>query len=603
MAVIVQTIGTGHWDIPSQVWEQLRLAHSLRDDLVDLQHQHDAALKELWSAFPGVRRVEGSLAAVQQRANELNERVRAERSQQRTKRIIGPLAEEQDAVRAQLKTLRSERQTAIAKVHKPAKPALAIIKGELKVGYRRLFDKYCRRGGLFWATHNDVVQQHQAAVRRVATMRKEGRSAELRHHRFDGGTLAVQLQREAGEPPRTPEVVANSHGKYHRVIQIPWTDPKVWATLTRPQQREVGRAVVRMRCGSASGEDQWVDIPVQQHRMLPADADITWVKLTVTRTAGTWQARLAVVAELPDPAPIPLADGPTVALHLGWRNHEHGIQVANWRATTPLDIPSEWQHVLRADHDGITGVVVLPNQIVDGVDRAADIASQRDTARNRIQASLLRWLEANGSCPHPRPQDEGEELTGADVARWKSSARFAAIAFAWRDTPPPQGKEVAARLESWRRLDKALWEQQEHGRRRHLRRRDDMWRNVAAIIAGQAAHVVLDDMSVAQLARLENPDLTAAVRHRVARRRDTASPGRLRDVIHRTCVRRGVTVTTVPAAGLSRIHAACGYEHPADDWYRSQPTLCGGCQKNYDPDRSATLLMLQRACIATSVEQ
>ena len=591
MPGIAQTIGVTHWEIPASVWEQLRLAHSLRNDLVTLQHKHDAALKELWAAFPAVRRAEAEIADLQRRADEIEDQIRAERSRRRRKQIINPLCDEQDAVHAQLKTLRAQRNAAITKAHKRAKPALDIILEELSVGYRRLYDRYTRRG-LYWGTHNFVVETHKNAVQRVASQWEAGRSAELHHRRFDGGTLRVQLKREAGEPPRTPAVVADPHGRYRNSVHVPWTDPQQWAALTRAQQRDAGRGAVRMLCGSGAGEDRWVKIPVQQHRMLPADADITHVTLTVTRTANTWRARLGIIAKLPDPVPVPLDQGPAVALHMGWRKHDHGIQVATWRTTAPLDIPNTWQHVMR-HHDGQTGVVVLPQHIADGVERAAALASQRDTARTQIQAMLVQWLEEHGPIPRPA-STEDEELIAADVASWRSRARLAAIATAWRDTPPPDGTEIAAELESWRRMDRALWERQAHGRRWHLRRRNDLWHNVAAIIARQASHVVLDDMPIAQLAQIDNPGLSSEMQHQIQRRRSTASPARLRETIRRACLREGVTVTTVPAAGLSRTHADCGHQNVNGE-YRSRMVWCAGCENTYNPDDSATILMLKRA--------
>jgi len=100
-------------------------------------------------------------------------------------------------------------------------------------------------------------------------------------------------------------------------------------------------------------------------------------------------------------------------------------------------------------------------------------------------------------------------------------------------------------------------------------------------------------MNMLRIAR-EETDLPGEMRRRVAHRRHVAAPGRLRETVAAACIRDGIPVRTVTAVGLWRIHARCGYENPADDRYRSRPVLCDGCGATYDPDSSATVLMLTR---------
>jgi hypothetical protein len=70
---------------------------------------------------------------------------------------------------------------------------------------------------------------------------------------------------------------------------------------------------------------------------------------------------------------------------------------------------------------------------------------------------------------------------------------------------------------------------------------------------------------------------------------------RLRDAITAAARGGGVRVHVVAAKGLSRVHAECGHENPADDRYVSPPVICEGCGAEYDPDESATKLMLRAA--------
>lgn len=138
-------------------------------------------------------------------------------------------------------------------------------------------------------------------------------------------------------------------------------------------------------------------------------------------------------------------------------------------------------------------------------------------------------------------------------------AKFAALALAWRDTE----LEIAESLETWRRADKLLWQQQGHGRARARGYRDDLWRQVARALVNQCGRIIVDDTNISEVIRnaLERSDLPTDLQQRIDRRRDHAAPGALRSSIIAAAERDGLPVTVVSAAGLSRIHAGCGYEN------------------------------------------
>jgi transposase len=153
---------------------------------------------------------------------------------------------------------------------------------------------------------------------------------------------------------------------------------------------------------------------------------------------------------------------------------------------------------------------------------------------------------------------------------------------------------VARELAVWRHQDKQAWTAQEHARNRVLAHRDDLYANIAFEIATRVGRLVVDSTNVASIAARAS-DLPGDVARVVSRRRTVAAPGYLRQRVVVSCKREGVPVVEVTAKGLSRIHAGCGHQNPADDRYKTRPVLCDGCGKQYDQDASATLLMLARA--------
>ena len=578
------------WAPPEVLRQQLRLAHDLREDLVTLQLQYDEDLKAIWSSYPQVTAAETALVDAQAEATAAAEAVKHARIAARSKNVDRHLTERLRQTTAALKAARQARRDAINTVHGDEVSARRRERAaQLIAAHKALYARYCQHGGqLYWATFNRILDRHKIAVKNIAAQRAAGRPGTLRHHRFDGsGLVAVQLQRETGSPARTPAVIADPAGKYRNVLHIPgWTSPDRWDAMTRAEQRRAGRVTVRMRCGSMDGQPKWIEIPVQAHRWLPDQADIIGAELVVTRTGGTFAAKLCITARIDDPDPI--TAGPTVAVHLGWLSAEQGTVVASWRSDQPLDIPAALHAVMTSDHDRMTGKVIVPASIEQRLRRAEETASARALTMEALRHKVATWLDEHG------PGDyRGEPLDAAAVRMWRSPARFAALAQAWRDQPT----EIAATLWDWYRQDLKSWNRQERGRRKALGHRDDLYRQVAATLSAQAGTVVVDNTNISAIRRHDDEpiDLPLPVQTQIDRRRDHAAPAGLRAAVTAAATRDGVPVVVVPAGDLSRTHARCGYTNPADDRYAAHPVLCDGCGAAYDQDASATVMMLRAA--------
>lgn len=573
------------WQLPEALRDQLRLAHNLREDLVTLQLAYEQALKDVWSSYPAVAAAEQALAEAELASEEAAAEVAKQRVAQRTKRIVGPAADALAAARLAAKNARVARRDAIATVREGATGRIGELSTQLRADQKSLYATYCQEDALYWATFNDVLDHHHAAVKLVKSKRVAGQPATLRHHRFDGtGSVAVQLQRQAGQPQRTPAMIAAADtGKWRNVFALPWIDPQLWGELTRAEQRKQGRVTVRMRCGGGH-----IEVPIQMHRMLDADADITGARLTVTREGSDTRVHLTVTAKIGEPEPV--ADGPTIAVHFGWRNTDVGPVVATWRSTTPLAIPSNCAAFMRTD--GLTGRIIMPANLFTRLEMADRVQAGRDDALNAIKARLVDWLTLHGPVPNPTRDDE--LIAAADVTRWRNQARFAALAHAWRTTPPVDGGDIGAELESWRAADKRLWNTQTHTTGRALRHRDDLYRQVAAIFADQAGELVVDDTNLAAVAA-KPTDLPSAVTDPAAKRRTYTAPGGLRAAILAAATRDGVTIHEVPHKGMSVTHAECGTINPADDRFLNARVRCDGCGKIYDQDENALAMILREA--------
>lgn len=588
MAVTVYTMGVlPQWELPEVLHRQLHLAHDFREDLVSAQLAYDLESKAIWSSFPAVAAAEEHLATAEAAAAEAAQAVNAERLRLHSKRIPVELTEKSKRVRAAVKQARQARREAITAARPAAESARKALLEQLWATEKALYARYCSQGDLYWATANAVRHGQRRASQRIMQQRADGKPATLRHHRFDGtGTVAVQLQRPNGHPPRSPAELANPEGRYSTTLHVPRPDMTTWAHLSAAEQRRAGRVTVRMRCGQLDGEAQWLDIPVQAWRWLPEGAEITGAELTVTRAASRLRARLLITAKIPDPSPA--MTGAFAAVRLLGRTGPGGIVVASWRATTPLAIPDHLGEVM-VSTDGLSGQVMLPHSVTTRLQLCDDLQSARDSDLGAIRGKVAGWLDEHG----PRPYGE-HSVSAADVREWGAPRRFAALAKAWCTQTPSD--ELAQELWRWFELDWRRWHRQDKTRRRALGHRGDVYRQVAAALARQCRGIAVDDTNLKELARMRAPsrsDLSSDLQRELNARRVQAAPASLRAAITAAAVREGVEVRQASAVGLTRTHARCGHINPPG--LGPGPVPCEGCGERYDPEASAPILMLRES--------
>jgi hypothetical protein len=590
MASVIAWGTRDHWAraIPDAIDTQLLLAHRLRNDLVETWLTRVSAVSAIWAAYPEVAELEERITDQEGCVEQLVAQAAQQRAQTRSRHTDQAAAAALRSARGELRAARARRREVISRVRGQSTAALAEAYGAERTAVKELYARYCQDGidgqRLFWATFNDIVAHHRTAVAQVTAAHRQGRPATLRYHRYDGtGSITVQLQRQAGDPTRTPALLRSPTSPWRRVLAL--------ADSSR-------RGTVRLRIAPGPGEQAHATIPVTVHRPLPDDAEVLRARLVVRRTAGYRHAAVHLVVDSP-PSGIRLDPSrPTIAIHLGWRRDDEeagALRVATWRASAPVQIPAAVADIVTGTSDR-TGTIRLPANWRGRLLRADQIRSDRDRARDRIQADLVDHLLL-----HPPTQEQtscGEWPTAGDVAAWRSPARFAALALRHRDNPLQQRAEIAASLESWRKGDRRLWEVEANLRAKTVRRRDDAYARAAAWLCRDATAVVLDDTDLAELARRRDHDTTnpggapGSINPTAGRQRVHAAPGSLRSRIVSTAARADVPVHTVSHRGLTRTHYQCGYVNPPDADYMSRLVRCAGCGQDFDQDGSATLMML-----------
>lgn len=604
-------------NIPESVIAQLRLAHDLRESLVDIYSRYEEGKRKIWEDYPVIRDLEAEIADLIEERKANNEAQKMLRIIQQTKKISGPDA---DRLKAEHKAITTRLTEAKTRLKREKNDALALeqMAEAFKLNKQERYDaekatyaEFCQGRGLYHGTHYDVLENHKVACALMEKKRQQGNSASMRHHRFDGtGTLTVFLKKGRDNTRRQGEV-ANLKGPHRNTFCVTLPDEDGYDSLTWAQRRHAGYAIARFRIAPGKDEGAVIEIPVFAHRPLPKDAIIKSASLVIKRIGTRKVATVNIRADVPDP--VPVDEDTTCAIHFGWRKEdtdEKTIRVATFRADTP--ITQEGLDKLRTDPryadlkrcinliSPMHGQIHLPTAWLTGFTIAEQLHSQRDQNINRIKEILVDWLGDIGPVQHPfyvdRETGAPEMVTAARVTAWKNPIRLVHLATGWRDNPPnkPDADRIVAELEQWRKLDKTLHNSAAGVTARTIGRREDIYSQIANFFAQEYGHLVMDDVDFAEVTATSAKDerVHNDLLHTWQRQRAIAATGSLREKMVATAHREGLSIENVKTAFITAEHYECGALNARLPG--QMKITCQQCGQVYDVDANAMNHITQR---------
>lgn len=607
-AITAISYGTPHgWDLPEVAKHQLWLGHQLRNSLVEQYIAHQQRMAAIWRCFPTlvqaeevVRMASANLAATehQMRSHRMTDRSTRPRDQDKT-----VLIEQKKVLHAARQALRSEKERHYA----AARDAMRQESNIFKQAKRDLYAKYVQQQGLYWATHNDVVTSFDASLRLITKLHQQGRSAQPRFRRWTGeGTITAQLVRAANQPARTPMLLASGTGSWANVCQLsPWVDPQQWESMTRSQQRAVTRVPDHQWCAMEPdqrralghgtllfciGGKQQIRIPVIIHRMLPAEADVTMVRVTRRLVAGKPKISVSVIARIPAPPVCP--QGPAAAVHVGWRSlRRDGVRVGMIASTHRLpEVPQSLRQVVRP-LDEHHAEIRIDRGTLQVAGRPAAVRSRRDQMLDDLRQDII---EVANDFPLPAEYDI------ASIKQWRSPARFVRLLQTWPLQGAPQ--QLIQRMDAWQRQDRHLWEFECNERQQTAAHIRDVYRNVAVWISSWASLVVTDNWNIREVSRVPGLGEEDTLQVRMARAaRQVVAPGSLRALIVEAARARGIAHETVPLENKALMHCAC--DHGILDrsqFVRHIHVHCSHCGISFDQDSNVTDHLLKEVLVTDS---
>jgi len=537
------------------VFEQLRLAHAYQCALVAIERRRRVVVDRLYqSACPAEW---NAYEAATARVQEIIPRMRMTRT--RPGDMLPPDMEMQveereivKQIKADLAAAREAEQVARQAWYAAKKMATPRLRARLRMCDRGAYARAKRAYnlasavGLAWGTRLKIAESVERAGKAAA---KHGT---LPHFpRFDGGgTIAVQIQ--GGLDAEAVFGGVDTRFRLNVVDAATWNAlqgksatqsvKKSGRVVDLPQPIEGSRRstlrrgpIARLRIGSEGRQPIWAAWPVTLRRGLPLKALIKWVQIHARKIGSRTEWQLLVTVD--DAKPAVHAEGPILAVNLGWRNLEDGGLRVGYAVGS----------------DGREEEVRVPPRYTSGVAHVDSIRSIRDKLFEAVKEFLSDWSDES-----PRPPDWLVDAT-RHIDQWRSPARLVTLLREWERKRFVGDRKTWERLSAWKTKNAHLrfWECDE--RRKLLRMRLDFYRCLAARWASQYARVVVTDMDLRDFAKLPEPEEAADTEGQTQRRsRVLAAPSELRGAIKNACSTRGTGYEEKKAAWKTQTCNACG---------------------------------------------
>ncbi len=308
----------------------------------------------------------------------------------------------------------------------------------------------------------------------------------------------------------------------------------------------------------------WGECIVRLHRQPPPDSEVKWAYLRRTPHGARMRWELQLVMEAPS-WPKEQADAGSVGIDPGWRKLPNGdLRVA---------------YVVGSD--GYEEEFVIPQRDLASWDKANAIRGTRDRLFDAIKASLLRFLDSGVELPEWLVQ------RAANLDRWKSTERLSGLVAFWRDNRFDGDASMFASAWSWRDRNDHLHNYEAGMVVTAVRRRNEFYRRIAAILARRYATARIEKIDWAQLRRRpkdeESDDKKAA--RALAR---IAAPGTLMQYVRE----RFAEHVLLDAIDTTRSCHHCGHVDTVFDFAAKLVHTCPRCATTCDQDRNAALNLL-----------
>lgn len=484
------------------VLTQIRNGHRYRNKLIEVERDRRTKAHEILNSHGDSAPIAAELTAITQARDTLREQIGRQRATTRSRSESAELRAQTKLLGKQASELRV-RLKAIKEVIRLDPEIKAALDANEKHAQQRVRDERAKCE-CYWGTYL-LAEQAADAARKSKT--------DPKFQPFKGeGRVSVQISHGIS-PTKLLE---------HTQVQIHH------APSNRGGRRADQYRVLRLRVSSdAKKRPIWAEFPMVLHRPLPDGALIKVVTVSRRRLdCKLWAWRVQLTIDMTGVAAQPAiaARESACAINLGWRQTNNGLRVAYIVGT-----------------DGDQHQVTLPKSIMQRVEQAEAIRSLRDKNLDELRPLLCAKLaELN-------PKPEWFTTRIEHMHAWRSAARFASLAFAWRKQRFDGDEEAYALLERWRYRDEHLQCYEAGLVRGALADRRETYRVMASKLAARYHTLVIDDTDYSELQRSPEPESVDVEFPAAKRNQRHAAPYQLRLALVGAFQRNGKVVKQ-PAA-------------------------------------------------------
>lgn len=498
------------------VWEQIRLARELYNDLVAAMRITHADMQQfvLDHAGEDAKVIAGNIELL----NDAFKVAKAAQDDAGIKRI----AQERKALRTELysvlKVVRTQYKDEIksrflSKIGKNA----GMMTYQLRCA---AVDK-----GLGWATASDVLDRALKAWSKRFSMGKPPEFAKGRDKTQD--SLTLQFTASGGLP--------------------------VSALFGKSKELSLAGGELLFRLGAANA-NHYATGKINLHRPLPPESHVVKAALIIKRVANRYYAEIQLtVKQAVDMAVIPKRQS-LLAVHLGWSKGEAGRRIAGINDTND---PSTAQ------------VVLLPDCVEQNLAAAADWQSRRDQARDALHPRLKEWIIEDETL---YAELKAIQRLPAQYVNPERIQRL--LTQCWI-----RGIEQPDWLAAWRKWDKKAWQQAGFLAEKAKNQRKEFYQQLAQQWAKNYAAIVVTKLDLkASAVKLDEETGERGEFVKKARVGQRAAALSQLMLILKWQAKKHGTALFEDTGEVNTLCASCGnpaMQESQEDWHTLRCTACG----------------------------
>lgn len=530
--------------------DQMRAGHHYRNTLVEIERERRRRISEVMSSHEDTEPLVAEISRLAKERDDAREQIKRTRAKAKARVESADSRAHVRELGAQLKAMRDRFKEAKRAIVTDFNVAARLA--EIEQWSRTRVREERAKCGVYWGTYL-LAEQAADQARKSKTPPQ--------FQRWTGeGRVSAQLQGGLG----LDELEKDTQLQIHE------------APDHRTGRRAGTRRFLRLRVGSDGRKPIWAEWPMTMHRPLPEGSRIKTVTVQRRRRdCRRWEWTVCILVDIPEASRRAAPADGAVALNLGWAQMAQGVRAGYVLGT-----------------DGYEQEVLTPQSVIDRIRKAESIRSIRDLNLDAMRLALVEamrqipvlpdWLQARAILS--RPDENNVCAINWHITHWRSAARFAALAFAWRSQRFDGDAQAYEPLEAWRYRDEHLQRYEAGLTRGALGHRKEGYRILSAMLAKRYRTLVIDDTDLRAMQRSPAPESERTEIATAKRNQRHAAGSELREALVSAFSGRVIKLSAVD------VTRTCHLCHSIEQWDRvasGRLHTCSNCAVQWDQDANA----------------